>query len=320
MKKIILAISIFTLVLSCSKEDTPTVEQEKPVDFYAVGGNYPTSGSSRAILWKNGVATFLTDGTYQARAYSVYVDQGNTYVVGEENGQARYWKNGVLQDMGILTADYFTNVQVVNNKVYILGRDGSEIKLWEDSVPTTITGFSGTNPYPCGFKVVGNDKYVLIHSDNTSNLWKNGTNTVLSDGIKLDTTRDLCVVGSNTYVLAEESYNGARKLKYWKNGVVNYINNASNNVRAFHIDVYNSNVYIGGALDYKANYWKNGVATQVGLSSGNSFNYGIQVLDNNIYTINLDNNNASFMKNKSQVFNDIITFSPDLYDCFVVYK
>ena len=320
MKKIILALSIFTLVLSCSKEDTPTIEPEKPVDFYAVGGGYPVSGNARAILWKNGVPTYLTDGTYQAYAYSVCVNQGNTYVVGDENGEARYWKNGILQDLGTQTANYFTKVQVVNNKVYILGVMDSEVKLWEDGIPTTISGFTSLGSYPCDFKVVGNDKYVLIHSNNKANLWKNGVNTVLTTGTIPDITRDLCVIGNDVYVLAEEIDNGIKKIKYWKNGVANYINNPSYNVYASHIDVNNNNVYIGGKLDNKAYYWKNGQAILVGSSTGSSYNYGIHVVDNNVYTVNSDNGKVKFMKNTTQVFIDNVSAVADPNECFVVYK
>ena len=37
MKKLVLVISILSLLLSCSKDDSFTNETEKPVDFYACG-------------------------------------------------------------------------------------------------------------------------------------------------------------------------------------------------------------------------------------------------------------------------------------------
>jgi hypothetical protein len=320
MKKIILVISIFSLLLSCSKDETPTIEPEKPVDFYAVGGGYAAGGNTRAILWKNGEPTYLTDGINQAYAYSVCVDQGNTYVVGDENGEARYWKNGIAQDLGTETANYFTKIQVTNNKVYILGVAGSQVKLWENGVPTIITGFTGMGSYPCDFKVVGDDKYVLIHYNNTVNLWKNGVNTLLSDALIPHTAKDLCVVGSDVYVLAEEYDVSIKKIKYWKNGVANYINNPSNNVYAAHIDVNNNNVFIGGKFDNKAYYWKNGEANLVGSLTGNSYNYGIQVVDNNVYTVNSDNGKIRFMKNNTQMFIDDISTLADPNECFIVYK
>ncbi|WP_026726156.1 hypothetical protein [Flavobacterium sasangense] len=320
MKKIFLAILSISILVSCSKDDAPSNQAERPVDFYAAGCDYPETGNAKAVLWKNGEPTYLTDGNYNAYAYSVFVELENTHVVGFENNIGKYWKNGVDQTTLTPPADYFTKVQVINDKVYILGKVGTDIVLWEDGVPTIISGFVGTTTYPCDFKVVGNDKYVLINSDNSATLWKNGVNTVLSDGVTSDTPRDLCVTGNNVYVLAEEYYNGIKKIKYWKNGVINYINNTSNSVYAFNIDVNNNNVYIGGSINSKAHFWKNGVATQIGSSTGNSYCYGMQVLDNNVFTVNKDNGKAKFLKNISQLFIDNVSYNSDPNECFVIYK
>lgn len=55
---------------------------------------------SRAMLWKNGVGTPLTNGTLSSSAYSVYVVGADVYVAGTQwvapgNYVAVYWKNGV---------------------------------------------------------------------------------------------------------------------------------------------------------------------------------------------------------------------------------
>lgn len=321
MKKIILAISIFSVLLSCNKDDEPTIEPEKEVDFYACGGDYPNNGINKAVLWKNGEPTYLTDGTYIAYAYSIFVEQGNTHVVGYENSIGKYWKNGVAQNALTPTAKYFTKVQVINNKVYILGKAGNDIILWEDGVATTILNATSNDVFPCDFKVVGNDKYVLIHNDYKAILWKNGTTTTLSDSVIKDQAKGLCISDNNVYVLAEEyTSEFVKKIKYWKNGVVNYVNNPSSNIYAYNIDVKNNDVYISGTINQKAYFWKNGVATQVGSTTGYSFCYGIQVVDNNVYTINTDNGKARFMKNTTQAFIDNITTNGDPYECFVVYK
>ena len=57
-------------------------------------------GKDIAKLWKNGVATALTDGSKYARAQSVYVYGNDVYAAGLEydiSGQVqniRLWKNG----------------------------------------------------------------------------------------------------------------------------------------------------------------------------------------------------------------------------------
>jgi hypothetical protein len=53
-----------------------------------------------AKVWKNGVATSLSSGTYEIYARSVYVLGSDVYVAGEEYNAdnisvAKVWKNGV---------------------------------------------------------------------------------------------------------------------------------------------------------------------------------------------------------------------------------
>ena len=56
-----------------------------------------------AKVWKNGVATALTNGSNDAEANSVFVFGTDVYVTGEEfNGTkyvAKIWKNGVATSL-----------------------------------------------------------------------------------------------------------------------------------------------------------------------------------------------------------------------------
>lgn len=57
-----------------------------------------------AKVWKNGIATSLTDGTNNSRANSVYASGTDVYVAGYENnasalGVAKTWKNGVATSL-----------------------------------------------------------------------------------------------------------------------------------------------------------------------------------------------------------------------------
>jgi hypothetical protein len=70
-------------------------------DVYAAGKDY-----NYATLWKNGIATHLTDGNKEAEANNVSVKGNNVYVVGNElssiagsNRIIKLWKNGTLNDI-----------------------------------------------------------------------------------------------------------------------------------------------------------------------------------------------------------------------------
>jgi hypothetical protein len=62
-------------------------------------GRIGTPHGTFAVLWKNGVPQYLTDGVEQAWANSVYVFGSDVYVAGFENGVAKLWKNGVEQEL-----------------------------------------------------------------------------------------------------------------------------------------------------------------------------------------------------------------------------
>ncbi|MEY2916623.1 MAG: hypothetical protein RIS73_337, partial [Bacteroidota bacterium] len=71
-------------------------------DIYVVG--YEESATNDvARLWKNGVATALTNGTGNGNANSVFVSGTDVYIVGEEevgvNVIPKLWKNGVATNL-----------------------------------------------------------------------------------------------------------------------------------------------------------------------------------------------------------------------------
>ena len=154
MKKIFL-VAVSIVLFSCSKDDTITANTEPTV--YVVGSEYDGTNNI-AKLWKNGVATNLTDGSQNASARSVYVSGNDVYVVGSEYNGTNSKYNG-------------TN---------------SVVKLWKNGVATALTDGSH-NAYANAIFVSGNDVYVAGYEYNSNDLgvaklWKNGVAIDLTDG------------------------------------------------------------------------------------------------------------------------------------------
>jgi hypothetical protein len=192
---------------------------------FAVGYEYYGTNSV-AKIWKNGVATALTDGTKSA-ANSVFVVGSDVYVAGYEN-------NG-------------------NNDV---------AKVWKNGVPTALTDgtkWAGAN----SVFVVGSDVYVAGYEFNGTNkafakVWKNGVPTALTDGTKWAEANSVFVVGSDVYVAGYElNGSGNYVAKVWKNGIASSLSESNDNNVAHSVFASGNDLYV--ALDYSI--WKNGTTT-----------------------------------------------------------
>jgi hypothetical protein len=139
-------------------------------DIYAVGTvGY---GTTRIILWKNGVPTAITDGSQNAAANALLIVGNDVYIAGyESNGSfsvAKYWKNGVAVSITNGQTDAAINaITVVGNDVYVAGfestlttqRDsfdpdlGYVAKYWKNGVPVTLgTGLTSSQAYGIAVK------------------------------------------------------------------------------------------------------------------------------------------------------------------------
>lgn len=317
MKKIIFAISIFTLVLSCSKEDAPTVEQEKPINYYACGGAKLGSFSERAVFWKNGQPTFLTTGFGYANALEVL--DNDIHIIGQDNGVSKYWINGVDQHYQNIISNFLIDICVSDNNVYILGYTNNAIKYWKNGVLFDVHN-SSNSMYASAIKVIGNDIYITFRENGIVKLWKNGVITNLSDGNTNEDLKNLEVYNSNVYVLSDENDNGVRKIKYWKDAMPNYLTTTGNTITSYHIKVNNYGVVIGGTYNYKAGYWKNSVFYDLSTAGVNSFNYATNILDNDVFNVVSENGKAKFFKNTTLLYTDGSVSDANLNDCKVVYK
>jgi hypothetical protein len=179
-------------------------------DVYVAGyTTSTTTGNTVATYWKNGVPTYLTDGTYASGANSIAVDsKGNVFVAGYV--------------------------------MYTPGYSTTTITLWTNGVPT-ILGISGElaySPFVVSVAVDSNDNvYVTGTTNNTAishiaTVWVNGNQAYYSDPFYVDgnfpTLSDGGAIAidssNNIYVGGDLSASNANQAAgIWKNGVASML-------------------------------------------------------------------------------------------------
>ena len=147
-------------------------------DIYVAGYE-----EGKAKLWKNGVPETLTGGTNAAAVFVVGTD---VYVAGYGSTGAVVWRNGVptqLSDGTIPT--HATSVFVSNGDVYVVGNelhgDFNKAILWKNGEPTSLSGDQYATA--SSISVSGGDVYVVGQKSNMAIIWKNGIAKSLDQGI-----------------------------------------------------------------------------------------------------------------------------------------
>jgi hypothetical protein len=81
-------------------EDVYVAGYEHQLDYtYSFEDNI-IYGPAKALVWKNGVPTPLTNGSQDAKANSISVSGDDVYVVGYKGDTAVIWKNGIANSLG----------------------------------------------------------------------------------------------------------------------------------------------------------------------------------------------------------------------------
>ena len=247
-------------------------------DVYVAGyQNRYNTNKDIAVLYKNGVAQYLTDGTNNARAHSVFVSGNNVYVAGYEHegggssfgsSRARLWKNGEPQTLSLSTflgsvAHY---VCVSGNDVYVIGVNLQKIVVWTNGERQDIVSLPMLAEESCGY-VYGSDVYVSGRpgaSGSFLSIWKNGVAQELTD-VNAAGSSSVFVSGSGVYVSGyERNAQNIDVATVWKNGIAQHLTDGTNRAVAYSVFASGSDVYVAGfenvVLGSVAKLWKNGVA------------------------------------------------------------
>jgi hypothetical protein len=199
---------------------------------YVTGSVYNSNGLDVATVWKNGVATHLSDGTQNAYIAAIAISNGDVYLAGADGPSGKIWKNGVATTVtypGSAVVS-LSSITVHGDNVYAAGYvKGGGAAYWKDNTPTLLT--NTFNSYASSIAVTDNSIYV---SGNIDNVGQNEPSIWIDDNPEQWQTSF-----SSTNFAAGLAVNG-------------------------------HDVYLAGSLGTYAGYWRNGVAVQ--LASNGSAN------------------------------------------------
>ena len=308
---------------SSTPTPTPTPAQVVYVAGYEYSGVYdPNAGQphSVAIVWKNGIATPLTDGTENAAASSVAVSGGDVYVAGWEkppiagkgglyNQIAKLWKNGVATPLAVQRTAYGNQLaqafSVANSgsDVYVAGEDNGVAVVWKNGVETQLPQGERAN----SVAISGIDVYVAGWRWNGAALWKNGETQPLSLSEGADTTlaNSVAISGNDVYLAGEETvyYDQAfgERAVVWKNGVPTWLTGITFKAAANSVAISGSDVYVAGQYYYNGNdvaaVWKNGVETRLTDGTRSAVATSVAVSGSDVYVAGCEGGVAILWKN-----------------------
>lgn len=307
----------------------------------------------------SGITTSNTVNLGNVTACGNSINTNGVYIAGSIDNNAVLWKDGVPTFLTNLPANgnqaaFAVRVMVYNDDIYVVGSEEestingqvSTIKLWKNGVLTNITnGTSYSEAY--GLDIYNGNVYICgvddkLNTTRVSKVWKNGVATILSkdtfdytdpSNIKV-VNGDVYVSGSATPSNPNSAYFG--KAIYWKNGVINFLSNAAN-TKSFASGIFENNgdlYFTGNENTISTNtgvYWKNGVKTILTVSPTYTYTepYSIYVVNTDVYVCGTqvqENQNSSYKLNAAYWKNNSLSLltnytagsgTPYLYDIFV---
>jgi hypothetical protein len=296
---------------------------------------YVAGVEGTAKVWKNGVATNLSNAVDSSDAVSVFVSGSDVYAAGSVGNIAKVWKNGIATNLtnGVNSFGEASAVFVVGNDVYVAGTEHATItnnnsiaRVWKNGISMGINlsnGIISSNAY--SVFVVGSDVYVAGAVYDTTNytsiakLWKNGIAMNLTSNLySYSEAFSVYVSGSDVYVAGytRDSLGGTLqngKATFWKNGIPTYLTNGNNDAGANSIFVSGNDVYIAGYENNAtgpntiAKVWKNGIATNLSNGTNETYANSIFVKGTDVYVAGSSYNNNGIVQNSVVWKNGLIT-------------
>lgn len=233
-------------------------------DVLIVGYEMSSSGKYTAMLWKNNLATSLTDGNEDARANGVAVVGSDVYVVGQR--------------------------KLPNNGNWIA-------TLWKNGEPMSLSDPTTTNASAYDITVVGTDVYIIGESRILSELssrhvyWKNGELSYLSNNEVGSGNQSITSSGNQVYMMWCGAYNSLGDSRvYYKDllGSAELLTDSPDDTRGEDIKLKGTDIYIAGWIsnaqnNLQAAYWKNGNQTLIGPENASSFGMAIAITGSDIF-------------------------------------
>jgi len=229
-------------------------------------------------IWKNAVASTVTNGSTNSNAIAISIVNKDTFVLGTEisvvnnNTEGKVWKNGVS-----------TTLSTLSNPA-----EG----LFKHALPQALF-IQNNDVYVGGYEIFG------VNSDLRGLVWKNGAPTRLlglcfgaGGGCTYDYTQvnDIFIVGNDVYAVGSSPSGVTGVLNYliWKNGIPSSIN-----ISPASIFIYNNDIYIAGRVGNIACLSKNGIVTQLTNGVKQGFATSVYVKDNDVYVAGFERDQAT---------------------------
>ena len=211
---------------------------------------------SKARLWKNGIMQDLANDDVIDYAVSVFVSDGDVYVLGYQAHEypgviyLKLWKNGVPEIFAEVRSDFQPRALFVSDgDVYVAGYgefysfgEGLNIKakLWKNGIEEELE--IGKKSYAYSVFVSDGDVYVGGSNNKEAALWKNGRLETIANGEYFSEVRWVYISGDDIYLAGHIDLNA----RLWKNGIEQNLLDAKNATLFYSVFKIDEDVFLAG--------------------------------------------------------------------------